>query len=895
VGLTLNVIREPDEFCKPCGAYKTCDSPIMNGSGSEHPIWFFVGESPGATEDELNKPFQGQAGRLLKKMIKAVGIPLKYCRFSNVVKCRPPDNNIKFYPNIIDHCRPHILREIHAVRPKVVVLLGNSAIKSILNRTGITKLHGEVFDAGPWKYVCSLHPSYFLHNDTPAALRKFREALKIAKNTGDKKASLQKKRNHIMVTDHKTLQEMRDLLMAQKYLAHDIEGSTLNAFSKVRTPRIGCAGYAWSDNDACCFPLASRRGINVKVRPEEFLEVMKEVNENEDIRHILQFGNYDYVYQAVLHDIWIGGKKRCGYYADTGQMMYVLDESKGAPRGLKDWAYRLGMGGYELKKREYERSHKECNSAEGGNANKIPMPILGPYNMDDNIATWRLFWKLKKRLVAQRLWERPFLFPQMWHVWTASILEINGLKIDADRNKELDQIFTEKIEKADEELHDYPQVKKLQSLKDRDIMLKIYERVKNYKRPPESVKDKVIELFENVPKEKKIVNLNSPESRRTLVFDILKYKPLWRTKKGKNWSVEKEVLEKLLQQRQSVVLKRMVERNSLVSAKDKYIDPVVAEWMGTDGGTHTDYSPHGQLTGRVSSKEPNHENLPKHGDLAKDLRSQFVSSGPEYYILEQDSKQIEMRLFCDRAQDDIMMEEFNQGKDPHAMGAMAGFEISEKDWLKLPDEERKHLRFLAKSAISFGLLYGRGPEALAEEFQKSIGWARRFIRRYFAKYDDCLIYRQEREDYIIDHKIVYSHFFRPRRLPEVDADSEAVVAEAIRQGINSPIQGDASDITWVALHRLNSWLRKYHMKSKGIIAVHDAAYVDTHYKEMEDVVERLYMYMTDRKFIEKMTGWYCTVPWNTDCFIGPHLGKSTELAVKGPGEFIVPKEFKVAA
>jgi uracil-DNA glycosylase family 4 len=895
LGFTLDVIREPDEFCKPCGAYKTCKTPIMNGQGTEHPIWEFVGEAPGAEEDEEGVPFIGDAGELLRNCIEEVGIPIEKCRFTNVVRCRPPKNNIKHYPNCIPQCRPHILREIRATRPKVIILLGNSAIQSILNRRGIMNLHGEVIDIGIWKYVCSFHPSYLLRNDNEGTRKKFLMALTVAKNMGLNKSKplSSQKRTHILVKDRKTLQEMRDHLIKQEYLAHDIEGSTLNAFSRKRTPKIGCAGYAWSDKEACCFPLESRVGIDVKVPKEEFLEVMKEVNENEDIKHILQFGKYDYVYEAVLEDIWIGGKNRCGYYADTGQMSYVNNERKGM-HGLKDWAYKLGMGGYETAKRQYELANPKMNPENGGNANYIPMDILGPYNMDDCIATWRLFWFLRKRLKKQRLWERPFLFPQMWHNWTASIMEINGLKIDPVRNAELDGIFREDIIKLDEKLHETKEVRRLQKLKDRDIMEKVYERVMKYKRRPDSVKDRVIEIFKDIPDEKKEVNLNAPEARRTLVFNILNYEPLWETKKSKLPSVEKEVLETLLKQRKHPVLKSLIERGEVATAHSKYIEPL-RDWMGTDGRTHTTYKPQGQVTGRVASEDPNHENLPKHNRLAKDLRSQFTSSGGDYYIIEQDSRQIEMRLFADRAQDDIMIKEFNAGEDPHAKGAMAGFEISEEKWLAMEDEKRKHLRFLAKSAISFGLLYGRGAAALAADFGQTIKWAEKFIARYFGKYDDCLVYREEREEYILKHGIVYSHFFRRRHCDGWDSEIEAVAAKAVREGINSPIQGDASDITWVALHRLAQWMRKYKMKSKAIIAVHDAGYVDTYYKEMEDIIERLHMYMTDRKFIEKMTGWYCTVPLDTDCMVGPNLGNMTELKRSGPGEFIVPKEFRVAA
>lgn len=889
MGLTLNVIRERDEFCKPCGLYKVCETPVMNGEGSENPVWLFIGEAPGGEEDEKGYPFAGESGLLLRDAIEELGIPAKDCRFSNAVRCRPPKNNLKAWPNAIKQCRPHILREIRAVRPKVVVLLGNSAIQSLLNKRGIMALHGEVIDIGLWKYVCCFHPSYLLRNNTPAVNKKFRDALQIAKDLGmPKKIRKSEERKHVIVQDKKTLYEYHDMLMKQKYLATDIEGSTLNAFSRLRTPKLGMVGWAWDERHAVCYPIHGNFDLKVRVKQEEFLDSMKEIWENENIRHILHHGKYDFVYAAVLNDIWLGGKNGFGYYADTLQMDYCLDEKPGN-RGLKEWAYKIGMGGYEQPFTQYKMVHPEAAK----NYLKAPISILGPYNMDDCIATWRLFWLLRHRLKKQNLWDRPFKFPQMWHNWTAAIMEINGLTIDANRNAELQEIFQKRIRKVEDSIYEHPEIAKLQRIEDRKLMGKLYERVTSYKKPVPSISKKVIELFNQIPKEKREVKL-TPDTKRTLVFDILNYKPLWYTKSKENPlpSVEREVLEKLCNYKPHKLLRKLIKQGALASAESKYVTPV-PEWIGVDGKTHTTYKPQGQLTGRVSSEDPNHENLPKHGPLAMELRSQFVSSGEDYFILEEDSKQIEMRLFADRAQDDRMIQEFADGKDPHAMGAMAGFEISEEKWNALEDNVRKELRSAAKSAVSFGLLYGRAAKALAKDFGKSVEWAEKFIARYFGKYDDCLEYRLKRERYIRKHKIVYSYFFRPRRLPLVDSDNDAVSAEAIRQGINAPIQGDASDITWVALHRLAHWLQKYKMKSKTIIAVHDAGYVDTYYKEMQDVMEKLHHYMTDRNFIKKMTGWYCSVPFDTDASVGLNLGNMVELKHGNqPGEFILPSEFR---
>lgn len=180
---SLNVIREPDADCEKCGLYKKCQTPIMNADGPEDAEYIFVGEAPGGTEDEDGLPFQGKAGKLLKKYIKEAGIPLKKCRFTNAVRCRPPDNKLSDYPKAIDYCRPKIMRELHVLKPKVVILLGNNSVKSLMPGTkqGITKLNGQVFRINERYYVPCVHPAYLLRDETDEyKIGLMKKALKVA-------------------------------------------------------------------------------------------------------------------------------------------------------------------------------------------------------------------------------------------------------------------------------------------------------------------------------------------------------------------------------------------------------------------------------------------------------------------------------------------------------------------------------------------------------------------------------------------------------------------------------------------------------------------------------------------------------------------------------------------
>ena len=162
-----------------------------------------------------------------------------------------------------------------------------------------------------------------------------------------------------------------------------------------------------------------------------------------------------------------------------------------------------------------------------------------------------------------------------------------------------------------------------------------------------------------------------------------------------------------------------------------------------------------------------------------------------------------------------------------------------------------------------------------------MGWsvrkAERFISRYFGKYDDCRTHIETVRRLVMQDKQVISYFGRIRRLPGVTADERGIVNEAVRQAVNSPIQGDASDITWCAGYRLTKWLQKYKFKSRLVIIVHDALYVDLFMKELEDVVVQVRKYMIDRNWIHKMTGWMCSVPWDIDISLGPNLGDMKEM------------------
>lgn len=161
-GMSFEQMRNEVSNCKRC---KLCESRTNSvfGEGNPNAELMFIGEGPGRDEDEQGRPFVGKSGQLLTKMIIAMGYQREDVYIANIVKCRPP-NNRNPLPDEAEMCLPFLLKQIEIIKPKVIVLLGAVPLKYLLNKTGITRLHGEWFDFNGIKTIASFHPAFLLRD-----------------------------------------------------------------------------------------------------------------------------------------------------------------------------------------------------------------------------------------------------------------------------------------------------------------------------------------------------------------------------------------------------------------------------------------------------------------------------------------------------------------------------------------------------------------------------------------------------------------------------------------------------------------------------------------------------------------------------------------------------------
>ena len=179
VEVELEKLKKAVENCKACELYKTKKRYVF-GDGNPYASLMFIGEAPGASEDEQGKPFVGRAGQLLNELLKEIGIARKDVYIANCLKCRPPNNRDPFDYEL-KACRPFLDRQIELIKPKVIITLGRFALMQILgNDKKITQTRGLVFDKKTYSVIPTYHPAYLLRN--PKAIEIFLNDLKTAKH-----------------------------------------------------------------------------------------------------------------------------------------------------------------------------------------------------------------------------------------------------------------------------------------------------------------------------------------------------------------------------------------------------------------------------------------------------------------------------------------------------------------------------------------------------------------------------------------------------------------------------------------------------------------------------------------------------------------------------------------
>lgn len=318
-------------------------------------------------------------------------------------------------------------------------------------------------------------------------------------------------------------------------------------------------------------------------------------------------------------------------------------------------------------------------------------------------------------------------------------------------------------------------------------------------------------------------NINSPKQLGHILFEKLALPPIKKTKTGYSTSVE--VLTQL--QTQSPIIGDILDYRQISKIQSTYVKGLL-DVIQPDGRVHTRYLQTLTATGRLSSVDPNLQNIPTRTEEGKQIRKAFVPSEPDGYIFSCDYSQVELRVLAHVSGDQNMQEAFKTGYDIHSHTAMKIFHLDS------PDQVTPLMRRHAK-AVNFGIVYGISDYGLSKNLGISRKRAKEFIDNYFEQYPQIKDYMHKAVQSAREKGFAETIMHRRRYLPDIHSKNYNVRSFAERTAINSPIQGSAADIIKIAMINMQKKLDELHLKTKMVVQVHDELIFDVPKEELETI------------------------------------------------------------
>lgn len=568
-----------------------------------------------------------------------------------------------------------------------------------------------------------------------------------------------------IVRSEKDFEELVKLLRESPSFALDLETSSLDPFEC----QIVGVSISFNPGSAYYVPLHHKNTNNLD--EERVLTELKKILEDRSSRVVGQNLKFDY---KVLK---VKGIDPVDPHFDTMIAAYLLEPNE-KRFNLEDLA--LKFLGYKM------TSYEELVSAYssplfGFNFGDVPVEKAASYSCEDADVAYKLYKILSVKLHEQEL-ENVFYKLEMPLINVLADMELNGVYVDIEYLKELSRIYGEKLD---------------------ELAQKIYEIAG--------------EPF----------NINSPKQVSRILFEKLKIKPKSKTAKTGDYSTRIEVLEELADEHEIVPL--ILEYRKYQKLKSTYVDSLPKMVNPKTGRIHTTFHQTGTATGRLSSSDPNLQNLPTKTEEGKEIRKAIVPQNKDWWIVSADYSQIELRILAHFSGDENLLKAFEEGRDVHALTASKIYGV------KL-EEVTPEMRRVGKM-VNFSIIYGVTPYGLSVRLRIPVKEAERMIVSYFVLYPKVREYIQRVVNEAKEKGYVRTLFGRKRDIPQLMARDRNIQAEGERIAINTPIQGTAADIMKLAMIEIHREMKKRGMRSKMIVQVHDELVFEVPDEEKEALVE----------------------------------------------------------
>jgi len=332
----------------------------------------------------------------------------------------------------------------------------------------------------------------------------------------------------------------------------------------------------------------------------------------------------------------------------------------------------------------------------------------------------------------------------------------------------------------------------------------------------------VSKIFEAAGEE---FNIASPKQLGVVLFEKMKLVDKPKKTKTGQYSTAEDVLSYLAKDHE--IIRNILEYRGLAKLKSTYVDTLPEQVEQITGRVHTDYMQTVAATGRLSSNNPNLQNIPIRTERGRQVRKAFIPRNEDYILLAADYSQIELRIIAALSKEDNMIEAFKNGEDIHASTAARVFDVP-------LEEVTKEQRSNAKT-VNFGIIYGVSAFGLSNQTDLSRSEAKELIETYYKTYPKLRNYMSDQVNFARDNGYVQTVLGRRRYLNSINTSNAIVRGAAERNAVNAPIQGSAADIIKIAMINIHEKLAENNYKSKMLLQVHDELVFDIYKPELDEM------------------------------------------------------------
>lgn len=317
-------------------------------------------------------------------------------------------------------------------------------------------------------------------------------------------------------------------------------------------------------------------------------------------------------------------------------------------------------------------------------------------------------------------------------------------------------------------------------------------------------------------------NINSPKQLGVILFEKLMIPPIKKTKTG--YSTSHDVLMKIRYEHE--IVDKIMDYRTYAKLKSTYIDGLRAVINPISGRVHSSFNQTVAVTGRLSSTDPNMQNIPMKLEEGRQIRKIFVAKDDHQYV-DADYSQIELRVLAHMSEDKTLIKAFTENLDIHTLTAASVFHVPMEDVTRLQRSRAKE--------VNFGIVYGMSDFGLSENLKITRKEAKEYIDNYFKQYESVKVYMDEKVAECKENGYVTTILHRKRNIPEINSSNFNLRSFGERTAMNTPIQGSAADIIKIAMIKVYQALKKGQYRSKLILQVHDELIIEAHKDELEAV------------------------------------------------------------